>query len=87
MNRTVNVVGAASFAKLAGKLAGMLVGMFAAVALAAEVGGVRLDDKVSMGSQELSLAWREAGSGRSEEVASGDVVTNTEMPPQSQRRP
>ena len=51
MNRTVNVVGAASFAKLAG----MLVGMFAAVALAAEVGGVRLDDKVSMGSQELVL--------------------------------
>ena len=51
MNRTVNVVGAASFAKLAG----MLVGMFAAVALAAEVGGVRLDDKVSMGSQELAL--------------------------------
>jgi long-chain acyl-CoA synthetase len=51
MNRTVNMVGGASFAKLAG----MLVGMFAAVALAAEVGGVRLDDKVSMGSQELVL--------------------------------
>jgi long-chain acyl-CoA synthetase len=29
--------------------------MFAAVALAAEVGGVRLDDKVSMGAQELVL--------------------------------
>jgi hypothetical protein len=55
MNRTVNVVGAASFAKLAGKLAGMLVGMFAAVALAAEVAGVRLDDKVSVGAQELVL--------------------------------
>src|SRR6202165_3805685 len=51
MKRTVNVVAAAS----SGKLAGMLVGMFAAVALAAEVGGVRLDDKVSMGAQELVL--------------------------------
>jgi hypothetical protein len=51
MNRTVNVVGAASFAKLAG----MLVGMFAAVALAGEVAGVRLDDKVSVGAQELVL--------------------------------
>ncbi|HXL83536.1 MAG TPA: chalcone isomerase family protein [Casimicrobiaceae bacterium] len=29
--------------------------MFAAVALAAEVGGVRLDDKVSVGAQELVL--------------------------------
>jgi Chalcone isomerase-like len=59
MNRTVNVVAAASSGKLAGKLAGklvgMLVGMFAAVALAAEVGGVRLDDKVSVGAQELVL--------------------------------
>jgi len=51
MKRTVNVVAAAS----SGKLAGMLVGMFAAVALAAEVGGVRLDDKVSVGAQELVL--------------------------------
>lgn len=55
MNRTVNVVAAASSGKLAGKLVGMLVGMFAAVALAAEVGGVRLDDKVSVGAQELVL--------------------------------
>jgi hypothetical protein len=51
MNRTVNVVAAAS----SGKLVGVLVGMFAAVALAAEVGGVRLDDKVSVGAQELVL--------------------------------
>ena len=59
MKRTVNVVAAASSGKLAGKsagkLVGMLVGMFAAVALAAEVGGVRLDDKVSVGAQELVL--------------------------------
>jgi long-chain acyl-CoA synthetase len=55
MNRTVNVVAVASSGKLAGKLVGMLVGMFAAVALAAEVGGVRLDDKVSVGAQELVL--------------------------------
>jgi long-chain acyl-CoA synthetase len=59
MNRTVNVVAAASSGKSAGKsagkLVGMLVGMFAAVALAAEVGGVRLDDKVSVGAQELVL--------------------------------
>jgi hypothetical protein len=51
MNRTVNVVAAAS----SGKLVGVLVGMFAAVALAADVGGVRLDDKVSVGAQELVL--------------------------------
>jgi hypothetical protein len=59
MNRTVNVVAAASSGKLAGesagRLVGVLVGMFAAVALAAEVGGVRLDDKVSVGAQELVL--------------------------------
>src|ERR1700674_2979681 len=59
MKRTVNVVAAASSGKLAGKsagkLVGMLVGMFAAVALAAEVGGVRLEDKVSVGAQELVL--------------------------------
>jgi hypothetical protein len=59
MNRTVNVVAAASSGKLAGKsagkLVGMLVGMFAAVALAGEVAGVRLDDKVSVGAQELVL--------------------------------
>jgi hypothetical protein len=55
MNRTVKVVAAASSGKLAGKLAGMVVGLFAAVALAAEVGGVKLDDKVSMGAQELVL--------------------------------
>jgi hypothetical protein len=51
MNRTVNVVVAAS----SGKLVGMLVGMFAAVALAAEVAGVSLDDRVSVGAQELVL--------------------------------
>jgi hypothetical protein len=55
MNRTVSVVAAASSDKLAGMLVGMLVGLFAAVALAAEVGGVKLDDKVSMGAQELVL--------------------------------
>ena len=59
MNRTVNVVAAASSGKSAGKsagkLVGVLVGMFAAVALAAEVGGIRLDDKVSVGAQELVL--------------------------------
>src|ERR1700704_1587601 len=59
MNSTVNVVATASSGKLvsksAGKSVGVLVGMFAAVALAAEVGGVRLDDKVSMGAQELVL--------------------------------
>jgi hypothetical protein len=47
MNRTVNMAAAASF--------GLSVGMFASVALAAEVGGVKLDDKVSMGAQELVL--------------------------------
>jgi len=51
MNRTVNMVAAAS----SGKLVGMLVGMLAAVAVAAEVAGVRLDDKVSVGAQELVL--------------------------------
>jgi long-chain acyl-CoA synthetase len=51
MNRTVKVAAVAS----SGKLAGMVVGLFAAVALAAEVGGVKLDDKVSMGAQELVL--------------------------------
>ena len=59
MNRTVKVMPAASFAKSVGKLAGglvaMSVGLLAALALAAEVGGVRLDDKVSMGAQELVL--------------------------------
>src|SRR6202795_2475238 len=38
-----------------GALLGLFVGSFAAVALAAEVGGVRLDDKVSVGAQELVL--------------------------------
>jgi hypothetical protein len=51
MNRTATVVAATA----AGKLAGMFVAVFAAVALAAEVGGVRLDDKVTMGAQELVL--------------------------------
>jgi len=55
MNSMVKVAAAASVGKLAGKLVGSVVGMFAAVALAAEVGGVRLDDKVSMGAQELVL--------------------------------
>src|ERR1700681_4012161 len=55
MNRTVNVVAAASSGKLAGKLVGMLVVMLAAVAVAAEVAGVRLDDKLSVGAQELVL--------------------------------
>src|SRR6266853_6014113 len=55
MNRTVRVAAAASSGKLAGRLAGMVVALFAAVALAAEVGGVKLDDKVSMGAQELVL--------------------------------
>ena len=47
MNRIVKSVAAASF--------GLSVGVFAPVALAAEVGGVKLDDKVSMGAQELVL--------------------------------
>ena len=47
MNRTVKMAAGALFA--------MLVGSFAAVALAAEVGGVKLDDKVSIGAQELVL--------------------------------
>ena len=47
MNRMVKSVAAASF--------GISVGVFASVALAAEVGGVKLDDKVSMGAQELVL--------------------------------
>jgi long-chain acyl-CoA synthetase len=55
MNRTVKVAAAVSSGKLAGRLAGMVVALFAAVALAAEVGGVKLDDKVSMGAQELVL--------------------------------
>jgi hypothetical protein len=47
MNRMAKIVVAASF--------GMFVGLFAAVGLAAEVGGVKLDDKVSVGAQELVL--------------------------------
>ena len=47
MNRMLNWVAAASF--------GLSVGVLASVALAAEVGGVKLDDKVSMGAQELVL--------------------------------
>ena len=47
MKRMMKMVAAASF--------GILVGVFSAVALAAEVGGVKLDDKVSMGAQELVL--------------------------------
>ena len=51
MNRIVKMVAAAT----SGILVGVLVGVFAAVALAAEVGGVKLDDKVSIGAQELVL--------------------------------
>ncbi|HEY8623453.1 MAG TPA: chalcone isomerase family protein [Casimicrobiaceae bacterium] len=51
MNRIVKMVAAAT----SGILVGILVGVFAAVALAAEVGGVKLDDKVSIGAQELVL--------------------------------
>ncbi len=47
MNRMVKSVTAALF--------GLSVGVLASVALAAEVGGVKLDDKVSMGAQELVL--------------------------------
>ena len=47
MNGMVKVLAATS--------SGMFVGLFAAVGLAAEVGGVKLDDKVSMGAQELVL--------------------------------
>jgi hypothetical protein len=47
MNGMAKVLAAAS--------SGMLVGLFAAVGLAAEVGGVKLDDKLSMGAQELVL--------------------------------
>jgi long-chain acyl-CoA synthetase len=47
MNRMVKMV--------TGALFGLFVGSFAAVGLAAEVGGVKLDDKVSMGAQELVL--------------------------------
>jgi long-chain acyl-CoA synthetase len=47
MNGMVKVLAAAS--------SGMFVGLFAAVGLAAEVGGVKLDDKVSLGAQELAL--------------------------------
>ena len=47
MNRMAKMAAAASF--------GISVGVFASVALAAEVGGVKLDDKVSMGAQELVL--------------------------------
>jgi long-chain acyl-CoA synthetase len=47
MNRMVKMAAAASF--------GVSVGVLASVAFAAEVGGVKLDDKVSMGAQELVL--------------------------------
>jgi hypothetical protein len=47
MKRMAKAAAAASF--------GIWIGVSAAVALAAEVGGVKLDDKVSMGSQELVL--------------------------------
>jgi Chalcone isomerase-like len=40
---------------LAALVLGSFVGAFPLVALAAEVGGVKLDDKVSMGAQELVL--------------------------------
>ena len=47
MNSMVKMAAAASF--------GVSVGVLASVAFAAEVGGVKLDDKVSMGAQELVL--------------------------------
>ena len=47
MNRMMKMAAAASF--------GLSVGVLASVAFAAEVGGVKLDDKVSMGTQELVL--------------------------------
>jgi hypothetical protein len=47
MNPMVKMAAAALF--------GLSVGVFSSVALAAEVGGVKLDDKVSMGAQELVL--------------------------------
>ena len=47
MNRMVKMAAATLF--------GLSVGVFSSVALAAEVGGVKLDDKVSMGAQELVL--------------------------------
>ena len=47
MKRMVKLLAAGSL--------GLLAGLFAAGALAAEVGGVKLDDKVSMGATELVL--------------------------------
>ena len=47
MNCIAKIAAAASF--------GLCGGVLASVALAAEVGGVKLDDKVSMGAQELVL--------------------------------
>ena len=47
MNRIVKMVAGASF--------GLFVGSFAAIGLAAEVGGVKLDDKMSLGGQEVVL--------------------------------
>ena len=47
MERSMKMAAAAS--------SGLLVGMLAAGALAAEVGGVKLEDKVSLGAQELVL--------------------------------
>jgi hypothetical protein len=47
MNRMVKMLAVATL--------GAFIGVLAASALAAEVGGVKLDDKVSMGAQELVL--------------------------------
>jgi Chalcone isomerase-like len=47
MKRMMKMLAAASL--------GLIVGAFAEVAVAAEVGGVKLDDKVSMGATELVL--------------------------------
>ena len=47
MNRMMKMAAAASF--------GLSVGVLASIAFAAGVGGVKLDDKVSMGTQELVL--------------------------------
>jgi long-chain acyl-CoA synthetase len=51
MNSLVRSMAAASV----GVLLGIAVAMFSGAALDAEVGGIQLDDKVSMGAQELVL--------------------------------
>jgi Chalcone isomerase-like len=51
----MNFVVRTAVAVSVGALLGISVAMFSAVALAAEVAGVKLDDKVPMGAQELVL--------------------------------